>query len=478
MDFDSDGPSEFELDRAEMRRMAERVVEALVERHAAVGEQPAWRCASRSEMRERLPPGEPPREGESFDDIVDHLEEHVLEYAGRIDHPRFFAFVPSSPTWPAILGDVLATGYNVFAGTWLESAGPSAVELDVLGWFREWIGYPGEAAGLLTSGGSAANLTALSCARLHRYGAHDPRAVIYVSEHTHSSIERAARILGFAGDRIRTVPVDADFRMDCDALEAVIARDRGADLDPFLIVETAGTTNTGAVDPLGELAAIARRDDLWLHADAAYGGFAVLCERGRTALAGLEEADSITLDPHKWLYQPYEAGCLLVREGARLERAFHIMPDYLQDTAVPSEAVPDNAEVNFADRGLQLTRAARALKIWLSVRYYGTAAFGRQIERSIELAERAEDHIVGNPKLELVSPARLGIICFRRRVEGAGGEAENRLLVRELCDSGLGMISSTRIRGRYALRFCLLNHRIRWEDVERILVWLSERPTN
>lgn len=453
-----------------MRRLGYRIIDLVTERIARLDQGPVWQGAPRSAMEARLREPPPALPGD-FEAILRRLTTDVLPYAARIDHPRFFAYVPGCPTWPGILGDLLASGYNIFQGTWLASAGPSELELVVLDWFKEWLGYAPEAAGLLVSGGSAANLTALACAREARLGERFDDAVLYFSTETHSSVERAARILGFRRDQIRRVPVDEEFRLRLDALEAAVGEDARAGRRPFLVVASAGTTNTGAVDPLPELASFCAGAGLWLHVDGAYGGFAVLTERGRERLRGIEQADSITLDPHKWLYQPFEAGCLLVREGTLLRDAFHIMPDYLQDTAV------GGGEVNFADRGIQLTRGARALKIWLSLKYFGVNAFRQAIDHSLDLALNAQERIQASPTLELLAPATLGIVCFRRHPEGEDDEAVlermNVQLAQRLKESGLAMLSSTRIHGKYALRLCPLNHRSRVEDVEAVLEWIE-----
>lgn len=469
-----------ELDAETMRRMGYRAVDMIVDRITGLDAAPAWGGGDRATLQ-ALVGTTPPEEPADFDALLDHLAETVLPYAGRIDHPRFFAFVPSCPTWPGILGDFIATGHTLFQGTWLESSGPSTLELLVLDWFRSWIDYPPTSAGLLTSGGSAANLDALVCARDAVLGHETGRGVIYTSEQAHSSMERAARILGFRPEQYRTLPVDGRFRLRLDALRAAVDEDLRAGRRPFLIAANGGATSTGAVDPLPELADFAARHHMWLHVDAAYGGFAILTERGREALRGLEGADSITLDPHKWLYQPYEAGCLMVRHGQHLHDAFHVMPDYLQDTAVAGEpAEPDAREVNFADRGLQLTRAARAIKIWLSLRTFGLDAFRDAIDRSLDLAEEAQDRIERSDTLELLTPAMLGTVCFRRTRPGATEdqlEDLNAALVQTLSDSGLGMISSTRIHGRYALKLCILNHRSRREDVDRVVGFLESSGT-
>jgi glutamate/tyrosine decarboxylase-like PLP-dependent enzyme len=280
---------------------------------------------------------------------------------------------------------------------------------------------------------------------------------------------RAARILGFSDDRVRAVGVDDRQRTDPAALAEAVTEDRASGLRPFLVVANGGATSTGAVDPLRSLGAFCRREGLWLHVDAAYGGFAVLTVRGRELLTGIGGADSVTLDPHKWLFQPFEAGSLLVRRGWDLVDAFHIMPDYLQDAEVRRGALPDDGEVNFADRGPQLTRGSRALKIWLTVKTFGMDRIREAIEEGIRLAERAESRIRESSSLEVVTPAELGIVCFRSG-EGEAADAER---VRRLSESGVGMISSTRVRGEYVLRLCILNHRTRWSDVEAVIQGLE-----
>jgi aromatic-L-amino-acid decarboxylase len=463
------GEDPLELDAEEMRRLGYRAVDLLVDRIAGLDDAPAWRGATRTEMEERLREP-PPEEPADPDDLLTRLQEDVLAFSGHHDHPRFFGFVPSCPTWPGILGDFIAAGSNVFAGTWLQSAGPSTAELVVIDWFRQWLGWPPQTSGILVSGGSQANLTALACAREAVPGAKSERAVVYLSSEGHSSVPRAVRVLGFRDEQIHLVPVDDLHRIRAEGLDAAIRADVAAGKQPFAAVANAGSTNTGAVDPLTEIADVCRAHRIWLHVDGAYGGFAVLTERGREVLRGLERADSATLDPHKWLYQPYEAGCVLVREGTRLGAAFHIMPDYLQDTLVGGR------DVNFADRGIQLSRSARALKLWLSLKYFGVGAFRAAIDRSLDLAAHAQAVIEATPELELLSPALLGVVCFRRRFPGADeldAERGNADLVERLRLSGEGLVSSTRVGERYALRMCVLNHRSGEEDVERVLRWLA-----
>jgi glutamate/tyrosine decarboxylase-like PLP-dependent enzyme len=356
----------------------------------------------------------------------------------------------------------------------LESAGPSELELVVLDWFKEWIGYPAEAEGVLVSGGSAANMTALACAREALLGAMSEQVVAYVSDQAHSSVARAARVLGFRPEQVRVLPTDERFRMRPDALVDAMDADLRAGLRPLFVSASAGSTNTGAVDPLPELAEICKERGAWLHVDGAYGGFAALTGRGMRLLQGIELADSVTLDPHKWLYQPFECGCLLVRRGHYLREAFEITPDYLKDTEVLAQ------EVNFADRGVQLSRMCRALKLWVSLKYFGVAAFRTAIDRSLDLAREAQARIENSGELELLAPATLGVVCFRRRFESVDDEDElarlNAGLVEGLTASDEGHISSTRLRGSYALRMCVLNHNSASADVHRVLDWIETSP--
>jgi aromatic-L-amino-acid decarboxylase len=460
------------LDPETMRRLGYRTVDLLVDRWAGLGNEPVVRRGTPAELARRLS-GPPPVGPESFEDLLEQLFTDVLPFISRNDHPRYLAYVPGCGTWPGVLGDLIASACNIEASSWVQAAGPSQVELVVLDWFKEWIGFPQEAAGVLVSGGSAANLTALACAREALLGAMSDQVVGYLSDQAHSSMARAARVLGFRPNQVRVLPVDDGYRMRPEALAAAMDADLRAGRRPLFVAASAGSTSTGAVDPLPELAELCREQGVWLHVDAAYGGFAALTERGRRWLAGIELADSVTLDPHKWLYQPFECGCLLVREGQHLHGAFRIQPAYLQDTQ------PAELEVNFSDLGVQLSRTSRALKLWLSLRYFGVEAFRAAIDRCIDLARLAQARIEASTQLELLTPAKLGVVCFRRRLDGADEdrlEQLNRSLAEGLAASGQGLISSTRLRGRFALRMCVLNHTSGTLDVERVLDWFERAP--
>jgi glutamate/tyrosine decarboxylase-like PLP-dependent enzyme len=428
--------------------------------------QPAGRVGSHAELAAALA-GPAPEEGVGFVRALDEFREKVAPFAFRLAHPRFLAYVPAAPTFASVLGDLLSSGANFFCGTWLAGSGPAQVELVVLDWFRALLGLPVGTVGILTSGGSEANLTALLVAREPLSFEERARAVLYLTEQRHGSVDRAAKVIGLRPDQLRVVPADRGFRMEPGILAEAVRIDRAAGRRPWAAVANAGATNTGAVDPLGGLAEVCRREGLWFHVDAAYGWAAALVHHGWEALTGIGEADSVTLDPHKWFAQPFEVGCVLVREGRRLGDTFWMRPDYMQDVNRP-----DTAEITFADHGLALTRRFRALKVWLSVRALGLGWFRSLVDRGFRLAEFAEHLLRGRPDFEVVCPRQLSTVCFRAK-PAALAEADldrlNLALVDELRATGRGIISSTRLGGRVALRFCFVNWRTTAADVEEVV---------
>lgn len=459
-----------DLDEQTMRQLGHLVTDSVAEHLATLRQQPAQQSLSRDEA-ERLIAGPPPEHGTDFPQILATLKERVFPFHAREPHPHFLGYVPSCPTFPAVLGDWLATGYNFFAGVWPVAAGPNEIELVVLDWFRQWLGMPKGTRGLLTSGGSAATMTAVVAARHGRTGGRADRLaslVLYTSDQAHSSVARAAWIAGIDREHVRAVPTDERFRMRLDALEDAVRRDRKQGLDPFMVVASAGTTNTGAVDPLQDIADLCGHEGLYFHVDAAYAGFASLTERGSKRLKGIGRADSITLDPHKWLFVPFECGCLLSREPRMLESAFHILPEYLKDVQ------PGHEEVNFADSGEQLTRYSRALKIWVSVQYFGLAAIHDAIENGMRLAEVMEHKLRGVPgSFEILSPAQFGILCFRVRPPGISDpdalDALNERVNAKVNATGRFLISSTRLRGTFSLRVCTHSFRTTEADLDELL---------
>lgn len=423
----------------ELRALGHRIVDLIADHHEGVGALPPTRAASPAALRERLG-GPPPDEPGDAQAALDRLLAEVLPYMQHGDHPRYFARVPGPSNAVGALADALGAGLNVFAGSWTGGSGPAALELVVLGWLRDWCGMPPEAEGILVSGGSIGSLTALAVARDET----GPDASVWCSDQTHSSVLRALRLLGLAADRVHVVPSDRDFRLPPEALERADG--------PAIVVANAGTTNTGAVDPLEELADRAAERGWWLHVDGAYGAPAVLTERGSTLLAGIGRADSLVLDPHKWLFQPYEIGAVLVRRPGALERTFTMFPEYLRDVGVAGD------EVAFRDRGPQLTRGSRALKLWLSLQVFGLDAFRAAIDRGLDLAERAQELVAAVDGFEIVTPAQLAIVNWRAPDAAA--------LVERIVADGFAAPSSTVLRGETVLRMCTINPRTTDEDLE------------
>jgi glutamate/tyrosine decarboxylase-like PLP-dependent enzyme len=293
------------------------------------------------------------------------------------------------------------------------------------------------------------------------------RLTVYMSEETHSSAIRAAWIAGIPRANVRLIPTDPTYCLKLEALEDLVLRDRAAGMLPLMVVANAGTTNTGAVDPLPEIAALCARDALWMHVDAAFGGFSMLTDHGRLALAGIGNADSVTIDPHKWLFIPFECGALMVRDPRRLKASFQIFPDYLKDARSAGE------EVNFADLGVQLTRYARAIKVWMGVSYFGVAALREAIAQGLRLAAHAERLARERPVLEVLSPATLGILCFRAHPAGLDDaamlDALNERINTAVNAGGRFFISTTRLRGTLALRICPIGFRTTESDIEALV---------
>ena len=313
---------------------------------------------------------------------------------------------------------------------------------------------------------SAASVDAFVGAR--EAAGHPERTTVYMSDQSHSALSRAAMIVGVRRDRIRLIGSDAHFRMDMDALARTVTDDRVAGLTPIAVAANAGTVGTGAIDRLEELAEFCTAEGLWLHVDAAYGGFAVVTGRGKRLLRGIERADSIGLDAHKWFFQPYEAGCLLVKDENTLKNAFAVRPDILQDT------IWGKNHPNFSDLGLQLSRSARALKVWMSVQTFGMARFRRAVSKGMKLSARAEEYVRASSVLEALNVVLLGIVCFRvNPADGKIGEdvleKVNRIVLTRMFWDDRAFISSTLLRGTFALRMCIINHTSTWDDVRQTL---------
>lgn len=453
-----------ELDPARMRDLGYRVIDMIADHFEQLSEKPVGRKGNPAVLRPslRCPP---PRTPTPDSEILKRLEREIFPNILNVGHPRFFAFVPIPSNFVSVMADALAAGFDVFNGSWLGGSAAAALELAVIDWFRQWCGFPETAGGLFVSGGSMANLTALVAARHTRLDDRTERAIIYYSDQTHSSIDRALRVIGFHPDQIRRIESDEHFRLPVDRLRTQLHHDRTAGLRPFAVIANAGTTNTGAIDPLPEIAAFCKTENLWMHIDGAYGAASVISRRGRPLLQGIELADSLSFDPHKWLFQPLECGCVLLRDAALLKATYRIMPEYLADVH------RNTAEVNPCDYGIQLTRSFRALKVWMSVHYFGLDAFEAAIDRGFELAELAERKLRSLLDWEVIAPAHLAIVCFRRR---NADEAFYERMHNAMLEDGFALATSTVLNGQTVLRLCTINPRTTEEDIHRTLDWLDQ----
>ncbi|MFK7831332.1 MAG: aspartate aminotransferase family protein [Congregibacter sp.] len=446
------------MDVEEMRRLAYKVVDRVIDHLENRSAEPAISTADPATLLAALA-GPLPEQPTDPDESLSLLCDVALRHQQHGDHPRYFARVPGPSSFGGILAEWLGVGFNGIAASWAGGSGPSSVELVVIEWLRQLMGLPEGTEGVLVSGGSQATLTALA-AILSQRG----KGVAYLSEQTHSCVQRALITLRFTVDDIRVLPTDTHFSLQPQTLQEAISQDRRRGKTPLVVIATAGTTNTGATDPLNALADICEQEKIWLHVDGAYGAPAALTDSGRSYLQGIHRADSLVIDPHKWLFQPYDTGCLLIRPGV-LESAFTMDPEYLRDVTAASE------EIDFRNRGLELSRRSRALKLWFSFRSYGITRFREAIQTSIDMAEFAEAQLSADTKTwEIVSPAQIGIVCFALRGHPA---EEHRRRAQALSDSGFACVSTTILLGRTVLRLCTINPLTTQADITETLVRLA-----
>ncbi len=434
----------------EMRALGYWVVDRVVEHFRDGADGPAISSGDPAELRELLGGPLPEQPGDPLVALRTLLDV-ALQRMQHGDHPRYFARVPGPSSYAGVLGEWLGTGFNALASSWGGGAGPATVELVVLDWLAALLGLPSGAEGVIVSGGSLANMTALAAARAER-GA----GIAYLSDQTHASIRRALVALGFAADEIRTLATDELMRLRATTVAEAVAADRRAGRRPGIVIGTAGTTNTGAVDELEQIASVCASEGLWLHVDGAYGAPAAACDAGRAVLTGMELADSLVMDPHKWLFAPYDAGIVFVRRAGTLERAFSMRPEYLADVQLAP------GTVDFGNRGLELSRRTRAFKLWMMLRTYGAQSIRAAVRRGMELAEIAQRLIDADPRWRCVTPAQLGIVTFTRDGWDA---ADHAAAVAALTADGYAAVTSTSLRGQPALRLCTINPRTTEADI-------------
>ena len=461
----------------ELRRLGHSMIDDVVDYLRTLRDRPVWQPVPDT-VREQLSTGLP-IEPAGAEAAYEDFRRYVLPYPRGNNHPRFWGWVNGSALPLGVLGDLLAAALNPSVGAFENSA--TMVEEQVLGWLKQMLGFQPTAGAVLTSGCSMSNIIGLAVARgakapfdLRRLGlAAAPRPlVLYASAETHSSVQKAVELLGLGGDALRRVPVDASYRTDIVALERAIREDRLAGLQPFCVVSNAGTVNTGAIDDLDRLADVCEREALWLHVDGAFGALAWLCAEMRPALKGLQRADSLAFDLHKWMYLPYDVGAVFVRDATVHRNTFALSTEYLSTTP----GGPASYATSFPDHGIELTRRFRALKVWLCLKEHGVTRFERQIRQNIRQAGHLAARIRGHRDLELVAPAPLNVVCFRFRADGMDSEllnAINREILVRLQTSGVAMPSHTWLNGCFALRAAITNHRSRTEDFEVLVAETS-----
>ncbi len=458
-----------QLSKEEMKQYGYQVIDTIVEHFDTEHTKKPVAFASRDEM-DTLFKTEAPENASDFKEVLDFVTKEVLPNSNIVSHPKSYSFVPGPSNYVSVMADTLATGFNIFSGGW--AASPAAAELEIvtMNWLLKLFKFPTKkGGGLFTSGGSMANLTALVTARRQRCGDDFSKAIIYLSDQAHSSNIKAIRVLGFKKEQVRIIPTDIEFKMAINKLKNAIAKDRLEGLQPFCILASAGTTNTGTVDPLNEIAKICKAEKLWFHIDGAYGGAAILSKKGSQLLKGIEKADSLTIDPHKWLYQPYEMGCLLVRNHKWLSQIFTEKPEYLRDIE------GNTSEINFYDHGIQLTRRFRALKFYMSMKTFGLNAFKKAVTYNIDLADKVEDLLRKSPHWEVISPATLAVINFRYHPIGKSfSEKEldsiNQEISRRIVESREALLVTTVLQNQVVLRMCLINPRTTLEDIKETLL--------
>lgn len=461
------------LSQDEMRQYGYKVVDLLVAHFDSLRSQKPVNLADRKQMDTLLQEAIP-TEATSPDEVFNHVVKNVLSHIDLLTHPKFFSFVPSPSNYISVMADTIASGFNIFSGGWANSPAAAEIEILTINWLLEMFKFPvTSGGGILTSGGSMANLTALTTARRLKCGGDYSKAIIYLSDQAHSSNIKAIRVLGFKKRQVRIIPSDMEFKMSLNKLKNCVAKDKLEGYHPFCIIASAGTTNTGTVDPLEKIAAICKKENLWMHVDGAYGGAAILSKEGKRCLKGIEKADSLTVDPHKWFFQPYEIGCLLVKDHKWLSKTFSEKPVYLRDIE------GNESEINFYDHGIQLTRGFRALKFYMSIKTFGLNAFRNAIEYSIRLTEKLENILRESPKWEVISPATLAVINFRYNPISIDLNEKildnlNQYISEQIIISREAVLVTTILQDQIVLRMCLINPRTTITDIQDTLTLCEE----
>ncbi len=485
----TDSPAAFPMSSleprsAEMRRLLDATSKRIVAYIESLAEQPASDFAGADQVAASARqdwPGEPV----PFDDLLDQLFDELTPKSMHHPGPGFLGFIPGGGLFHSAVANLIASVINRYVTVWVAAPALVQLEMNVIRWFCRIVGYPSTAGGFLASGGSMANFSALVAARQELLPENFLKGTLYVCEHTHHSVHKAALLAGFPAACLRTVPADDSFRMRPEALEAQIEEDRRRGWQPFFVVGNGGSTNTGAVDPLSEMAEIAARHGLWFHVDAAYGGFFALTERGRHRLVGMELADSITLDPHKGLFVPYGTGCLLVKDLNKLRRAHSVGADYMP----PIQDHPER--IDFSEISPELSRSFRGLGVWLPIKMVGIEPFCAALDEKLDLAQWITERLRAIDGLDIVAEPQLSILAFRLRrdafagapgfdrldnttPEDAAHDALNQRLLDVINGKQRVFLTGTRLGGRFAIRICVLGVRTHRERMELCLEDIEE----
>jgi len=452
-------PTNLELSPAAMQRMGEACVRAVVEHIAELPHSSRSNLDNIVEIAKSL--REPPPEtGTDFEPLLNFLMERVFPISINTAHPAYMGYIPGGGLYPSAIADFLAAATNRYVGAWYAAPAAARLEANVLEWFAELMGYPKTSRGIMTTGGSLANFSAVVTARKHILGDDIAKGTLYCSDQTHHSVMKAAMLAGVPERNIRLLEVDENFRAIPEHFEKAIKADLKKGLKPFLLVGNAGTTNTGAIDPLHELADISEKYSLWYHIDGAYGGFFNLCTEGKRKLAGLERSDSMVLDPHKGLFTPYGCGSLLVKDGECLRRAHVLSADYMQDQFTPE------GEINFTEHSPELSRSFRGLQVWLPLKLFGLQAFRENLAEKLQLTQWMYHRFLAEPGFECLSVPDLSVITFRYRLQRGDIDSFNRRLLENIVKSKKLFLSSTLLRGQFVIRVCILSFRTHQAEVE------------
>jgi aromatic-L-amino-acid decarboxylase len=455
----------------EFRASAHQVVDWMADYLRDIRDFPVVPSVQPGETFDKLPLA-PPEHGETMDKILADFRGIILPGITHWNHPRFFGYFSISASGPGILGEMLAATLNVNHMLWKTSPAATELEQVTLGWLRQWLGLPDDLFGIIHDTASTGSLHAILAARElaapeARLTGQHPRLVLYASEHAHSSIDRGALAAGIGLENIRHVPSDDRFRMRPDALASMIEEDIAAARKPFCVVATAGTTSTTSLDPIEDVGAIARRHNLWFHVDAAYAGSAALLEEHRHILNGAAQADSLVVNPHKWLFTPVDLSILYTRRPDVMRRMLSLeeTPPYLQ-------AAEQDRAVNLADYSLALGRRFRSLKLWFVLRYFGREGIARVLRGHLEMAQDLAALIEQDPRFELAAPVLFSLVCFRYRGSGPGSDADNRDLLERINAGGRAFLSGTTLHGRFVLRLAIGNVATTREDVRQTWEWI------